>query len=180
MKSMKLSVESHPVMKRLEQYRQLLEQLESRQGNLLKQIADVVKATKEDKSLYTISNDSQTKIDKKATRLIRKKVTHQKEAAADEEQLLSDNIDEVNMNEEASIDENEDTEEKYDEESMEIENAMSNEDANEEAKRAITYQIAKNRGLTPYRRKDLRNPRVKHRNKYRKAKIRRKGAVCIK
>lgn len=31
----------------------------------------------------------------------------------------------------------------------------------------------------PHRKKEQRNPRVKHRNKYRKAKIRRKGAVCI-
>ncbi|CAG0915497.1 unnamed protein product [Notodromas monacha] len=44
-------------------------------------------------------------------------------------------------------------------------------------KRAITYQIAKNKGLTPHKKKELRNPRVKHRMKYRKAKIRRKGQV---
>lgn len=44
-------------------------------------------------------------------------------------------------------------------------------------KRAITYQMAKNKGLTPYRKKEQRNPRVKHRNKFRKAKISRKGAV---
>lgn len=45
------------------------------------------------------------------------------------------------------------------------------------AKRAITYQIAKNRGLTPRRKKIDRNPRVKHREKFRKAKIRRRGQV---
>jgi len=44
-------------------------------------------------------------------------------------------------------------------------------------KRGITYQIAKNKGLTPYRAKERRNPRVKYRMKYRKAKIRRKGQV---
>lgn len=44
-------------------------------------------------------------------------------------------------------------------------------------KRPINYQIAKNKGLTPKRKKEYRNPRVKHRNKYRRAKIRRKGAV---
>ncbi|KAG8039702.1 hypothetical protein G9C98_000431 [Cotesia typhae] len=46
-----------------------------------------------------------------------------------------------------------------------------------EEKRPITTQIAKNKGLTPYRKKELKNPRVKHRIKFRKAKIRRKGAV---
>uniref|UniRef100_A0A8C9A1P5 UTP3 small subunit processome component n=1 Tax=Prolemur simus TaxID=1328070 RepID=A0A8C9A1P5_PROSS len=45
------------------------------------------------------------------------------------------------------------------------------------AKRAITYQIAKNRGLTPRRKKIDRNPRVKHREKFRRAKIRRRGQV---
>lgn len=46
-----------------------------------------------------------------------------------------------------------------------------------DAKRGITKQIEKNRGLTPHRNKDNKNPRVKHRKKFRKAKIRRKGAV---
>lgn len=39
----------------------------------------------------------------------------------------------------------------------------------EMGKRAITYQIAQNKGLTPKRKKELRNPRVKHRNKFVKA-----------
>ncbi|KAJ8871899.1 hypothetical protein PR048_028239 [Dryococelus australis] len=56
-------------------------------------------------------------------------------------------------------------------------NTTSNGQLDEEGKRAITYQMAKNRGLTPYRKKELRNPRVKHRMKYRKAKICRKGQV---
>ena len=44
-------------------------------------------------------------------------------------------------------------------------------------KRGITYEMEKNKGLTPKRKKELKNPRVKHRMKYRKAKIRRKGQV---
>ncbi|KAK7501065.1 hypothetical protein BaRGS_00007550 [Batillaria attramentaria] len=44
-------------------------------------------------------------------------------------------------------------------------------------KRAITYQMEKNKGLTAQKRKELRNPRVKHRAKFRRAKIRRKGQV---
>ncbi|CAG8487593.1 10785_t:CDS:10 [Ambispora gerdemannii] len=49
----------------------------------------------------------------------------------------------------------------------------ASEDSNnlpEGAKRQINYQILKNKGLTPHRNKDQRNPRVKHRKKYEKAK----------
>nr|XP_033777701.1 something about silencing protein 10 isoform X2 [Geotrypetes seraphini] len=59
--------------------------------------------------------------------------------------------------------------------SMEEEPAIEENDLS--AKRAITYQIAKNKGLTPKRKKIDRNPRVKHREKFRRAKIRRKGQV---
>lgn len=44
-------------------------------------------------------------------------------------------------------------------------------------KRAASYEIMKNRGLTPHRKKANRNPRVKKREMYDKALIRRKGAV---
>ena len=37
-------------------------------------------------------------------------------------------------------------------------------------KRSVGYQISKNRGLVPHRSKDKKNPRVKHRLKYEKAK----------
>ena len=36
---------------------------------------------------------------------------------------------------------------------------------------------AKNKGLTPHRQKEQRNPRVKHRMKFRQANIRRKGQI---
>ena len=44
-------------------------------------------------------------------------------------------------------------------------------------RRNITYEIGKNKGLTAQKKKELRNPRVKHRLKYDKAKKRRKGQV---
>ena len=50
-------------------------------------------------------------------------------------------------------------------------------DEDEEKRRSITFQIQKNKGLTPKRPKMQRNPRVKHRFKFDKAKKRRKGAV---
>lgn len=54
---------------------------------------------------------------------------------------------------------------------------VENEEEELDAKRGITYQMAKNKGLTPKRKKIDRNPRVKHREKFRRAKIRRKGQV---
>jgi hypothetical protein len=50
-------------------------------------------------------------------------------------------------------------------------------ESNTEDNRAITYAMQKNKGLTPSRRKEMRNPRVRHRNKFVKATKRRKGAV---
>merc|ERR1712150_126704 len=47
----------------------------------------------------------------------------------------------------------------------------------EEGKRAITYEMNKNKGLTRSRRKELKNPRIKHKMKYKKAKIKRRGQV---
>merc|ERR1711913_149102 len=47
----------------------------------------------------------------------------------------------------------------------------------DDGKGGITYKIAKNKGLTPKRSKLQRNPRVKNRVKYAKAKVKRKGAV---
>ena len=44
-------------------------------------------------------------------------------------------------------------------------------------KRAINYQISKNKGLTPKRNKMYRNPRVKYRTKARAADIKRKSIV---
>eukprot|EP00064_Thunnus_orientalis_P006087 superscaffoldBa00000619_g6101 len=54
---------------------------------------------------------------------------------------------------------------------------LEEEEPDPDAKRGITYQMAKNKGLTPKRKKIDRNPRVKHREKFRRAKIRRKGQV---
>ena len=43
------------------------------------------------------------------------------------------------------------------------------EEGKEDGKRGISYQMATNKGLTPKRKKEQRNPRVKHRKKYVKA-----------
>jgi len=43
--------------------------------------------------------------------------------------------------------------------------------------RVVDYKIAKNKGLTPKRKKENRNPRIRYKEKYRRALIRRRGQV---
>lgn len=47
----------------------------------------------------------------------------------------------------------------------------------ESGKRGVTYEIMKNKGLTPHRSKLNRNPRVKKKVQYQKAQVARKGQV---
>ena len=49
--------------------------------------------------------------------------------------------------------------------------------ADDEDKRGVTYEIMKNKGVTPYRKTVNRNPRVKKRKAYEKAIVSRKGQV---
>lgn len=175
LKAKGLPVKMHPVTKRLIQYHKLLDQLQSQQGNLFKQVEEIVNAVKDGKPLYYISDNSRIQIQKDIPKQSFKKITHKKETIIEQdeqEQLLSDNMEETDLDEKESYDDK-----VIDDEKDNITNIDPTKA--EEEKRAITYQMAKNRGLTPYRKKELRNPRVKHKNKYRKALIRRKGAVCI-
>jgi len=48
---------------------------------------------------------------------------------------------------------------------------------NLDEKRAITYQMAKNKNFVRAKKKELRNPRVKHRKKFRRAQIRRRSQM---
>ena len=72
---------------------------------------------------------------------------------------------------------NENSDDEIDEPMEENDDKDPEADEEVEERRAITYQIAKNKGLQPKRNKVQRNPRVKHRLKFEKAKVRRKGQV---
>ena len=161
LKAKKISVASHPVIKRLAQYRQLLTQLEEFQGQLITHISEVLEADQAGQPLYsTVDNVEINRVP-----IIAAKKT--KPTIDPEISIEPDSIEE-------------DHESVHDEETAHIpeeDNAVEEYEGAEDEKRAITYQISKNKGLTPHRKKEDRNPRVKHRNKYRKAIIRRKGAV---
>merc|ERR1712110_541209 len=93
-----------------------------------------------------------------------------KQEDSDEEEESQGDDDEINE-EGSDKEEEEEVGNTYNNENEDLE------DDDIDEKRAITYKIAKNKGLTPKRSKLQRNPRVKNRMKYTKALKRRKGAV---
>ncbi|KAG8225536.1 hypothetical protein J437_LFUL006075 [Ladona fulva] len=210
LKSKKIPVQSHPVIKRLYQLRQLIGSL-SEVGNLIiDQIDPIMKMVDKDEEIKlhdpsdeeSIPEIQENKKKKRLLSFLRQNIEGKKA------KLESNEIENGTTEGEkklksimktpkedpfmvkgrvsikrkgTAVGDGEDEAEVGNEESAEdaLEGEMSNEDEMEveDGKRAITYQIAKNKGLTPKRKKEQRNPRVKHRNKYRKAKIRRKGQV---
>lgn len=198
LKSKRISVQNHPVVKRLVQFRSLLHQLETAGkslqpeiDNLLSKIEEKETITREEfvrtivpprKKLRILSSKQQTEIpketnDKKDKNLgVKKKENKSTSLTRDEENAL-DFYKAVRgpkkVSEEATSSDDDGT-------SQNLETTVDNNPPEEEeelGKRGINYQIAKNKGLTPHRSKEQRNPRVKNRMKFRKAKIRRKGAI---
>lgn len=87
------------------------------------------------------------------------------EASSDEEDDGDDDED----------DDDDDEEEDEDDESAED---CTNSDSNQgRQRRPINMAMHKNRGLTPYKKKEFRNPRVKHKMKYKKAMSKRRRNI---
>lgn len=141
-------VHNHPVIKRLVQFKNLSKMLEPVDRRVEGQIKELLAKVKQGEDISV--GDPQSVVPEKK----RRKLSHllEKQTAA----------------------------EAASEEKVEDGRAPQYEDDDEEEsaeKRAITYQMEKNKGMTAQKRKELRNPRVKHRAKFRRAKIRRKGQV---
>ncbi|KAJ6634971.1 Something about silencing protein 10 [Pseudolycoriella hygida] len=168
LKAQRSSIKNHPLVKRLVQMRQLLLQLEEKYERVIKpQLEKLLQDIREGHEIrITESSDKEPKKSKKL-------------------QLLEAMDDVKENDEESDIDGDEQIPTEITKMETDSENEPSDEEEEEENavadgtndRRQITYQMSKNKGLTPHRKKELRNPRVKHRNKFRKAIIRRKGAV---
>ncbi|CAH2096091.1 unnamed protein product [Euphydryas editha] len=196
LKSKKINIQNHPVIKRLYQYRQMLQKMEPIYLEIVKpQIDKILHAVKNNLELQIIKDKEESKKRKSVKQANdhpnkKLKLINAIEKDDAEDTGVSDDNNEYegsdfftsnseNMNK--NVDQ---SEESGFSDNDEIENEQNKPLNSSEAvitevgdKREITYQIAKNKGLTPYRKKEQRNPRVKHKLKYRKAKIRRKGAV---
>lgn len=146
-KSYKESIDSHPIVKRLAQYRHMMLKLKSEQEDVYDYVKKLINSSKLESELNLIK----LKLKKpKSNKIINRSKSNKSESKMDVDLVNDESNDNVNQESDLLTE-----------------------------KRAVTYKIAKNKGLTFKKRAELRNPRVKHRNKYRKALIRRKGAVSI-
>lgn len=163
LKARRVPAHGHPVIERLVTYRNLINKLSVVDQKLSSEIRHLL--TAKDGALKKELNPKA-----KLTKAKPKSVSQISPAAAD----LPDepDFDEAALKYYKEMEDRQKLKRKKEENSAE-EEALEEQNA----KRAITYQIAKNRGLTPRRKKIDRNPRVKHREKFRRAKIRRRGQV---
>ncbi|XP_014702705.1 something about silencing protein 10 [Equus asinus] len=168
LKARRVPAHGHPVIERLVTYRNLINKLS---------VVDQ-KLSSEIRHLLTLKDEAGKKELNLKAKSIKAKPKSVSETTAAAASAVTDLSDDSDFEEKAVLKYYKETEDRQNlkrkkEESSTEEQAL--EDPN--AKRAITYQIAKNRGLTPRRKKIDRNPRVKHREKFRRAKIRRRGQV---
>ncbi|XP_077428806.1 something about silencing protein 10 [Vanacampus margaritifer] len=173
LKAKRIPAHNHPVIERLLTYRNLINELSSVDARLAPQYSKLLAAQAEDEIT------GRPAAEKKAAAFTKKDMDSgvavpetgdASDSDLDEESALRfyREVEERMMSSRKRKPQNdEEVQEDVDEEEV----------FNSEAKRGITYQMAKNRGLTPKRKKIDRNPRVKHREKFRRAKIRRKGQV---
>uniref|UniRef100_A0A182P6M8 Sas10 C-terminal domain-containing protein n=1 Tax=Anopheles epiroticus TaxID=199890 RepID=A0A182P6M8_9DIPT len=176
LKSQRVDIRKHPLVKRLLQLKRLVREMEQKYEHTAKaQVEAMLEAHAQGLEItFEDEMDSEDPKSKKAHRL----------RVLDELEAMDSRSEDVREGDE---DEPSDAEEylakrrKLDAEEELSEGAEEQMDEEEEfdgdGKRKITYQMAKNKGLSARKRKDKRNIRVKNKQKYRKAMVRRKGAV---
>ncbi|NWX51273.1 SAS10 protein, partial [Steatornis caripensis] len=180
LKSKRIPVHSHPIIERLVAYRNLINDLAVIDQKLSSQVRLLLK------NYYDRKEDKVGKEKKFAVFLpldAKKNKPKRAPALADGRATAHEPSDESDLDEEAALKYYKMMEEKLklkrkrteDQDALEEAAVLEGEDPNK--KRGVTYQMIKNKGLTPKRKKIDRNPRVKHREKFRRAKIRRKGQV---
>ncbi|XP_037535319.1 something about silencing protein 10 isoform X2 [Nematolebias whitei] len=172
LKAKRIPAHNHPVIERLLTYRNLINELGPVDAQLAPEFHKLLAGDEKEKRSSKTTDGNKTKISSKKD-------------MDSGETLPEDEDSESDLDEEAALRFYREVEErmKLKRKSKGLEAEELKEDheemkeLDEDGKRGITYQMAKNKGLTAKRKKIDRNPRVKHREKYRRAKIRRKGQV---
>lgn len=164
LKAKRIKVKNHPIVKRLVQFRQLICQLDDIFEYVIKPQIETL-----------LSEISDVKDVQKSTKL--KMLENLKLNIGENERDLSENVDEADSERINKPLFKQPDSESDDDEKMEQDDDDAADEKESGMKRQITRQIAKNKGLTASKRRELRNPRVKNKMKFNKAVKRRKGAV---
>ncbi|XP_049285236.1 something about silencing protein 10 [Anopheles funestus] len=180
LKSQRVDIRNHPLVKRLLQLKRLVQEMEQKYEQTAKaQVEALLEAQAEGMEIRfhdEIGNGTFTT--KKSQRLrVLDQLEHMSSQSEEEQddEKIDESDPEVYAAKRFRLDAvREHSEEEEDDEQEQLDD-MEEMDADE--KRKITYQMAKNKGLSARKRKDQRNIRVKNKLKFRKAMIRRKGAV---
>lgn len=160
LKAKRIPAHNHPVIERLLTYRNLINELGAVDARLAPQLRQLLTGEQQDRTARRSTGRKRANVSEEA------ELEEAEESDSDEEALRFYNA----MAEKQKL--------KRKKIEMQNEDGLVEEEGMEgDAKRRITYQMSKNKGLTPKRKKIDRNPRVKHREKFRRAQIRRKGQV---
>lgn len=175
LKAKRIPIANHPIVKRLFKIRQLLLQVDEKYTTIVKpQIEQLLAMINEGKEFKIVAAPEKKT---KKLRFVEAFENGKHGSDGEEEEDANDDDEEINMDDMDFKQKLKLMESDSEQENIDNEDEEGDGEGDGDERRQITYQIAKNKGLTPYRKKELRNPRVKHRNKFRKALIRRKGAV---
>jgi U3 small nucleolar RNA-associated protein 3 len=166
LKAKRSKVKNHPVVKRIIQFRQLICQLDDIFEYVVKPQIETLLAEVGDISSIEIKKDSS-----KLKILESLKLRLESAAGSEGSSENGEEFDKPLFTHKYSSESEGEEDEKEGDETMEVDEETGS------TKRKITKQIAKNKGLTAKKRKELRNPRVKNKLKYKKAAVRRKGAI---
>ncbi|XP_030041522.1 something about silencing protein 10 isoform X2 [Microcaecilia unicolor] len=178
LKAKRIPIHKHPIIERLVTYRNLINDLEIVDQRLSSEMCLL---------LLEGSNKNESRI-KEHLAVSKNPITQLRNNSETLQKRPSSAVTDMELAEDSDLDEKDALKYYHQMEEMlklkrkkglelSMEKPPAMEETDPSAKRAITYQIAKNKGLTPKRKKIDRNPRVKHREKFRRAKIRRKGQV---
>ncbi|XP_067287766.1 something about silencing protein 10 [Pseudorasbora parva] len=158
LKAKRIPAHNHPVIERLLTYRNLINELGAVDARLAPQLRQLLSGEPQDRTTRRSAGRKHTNVSEEA------ELEAAEELDSDEEALRFYNAMAERQKIKRKKIQNED-------------GLVEEEEMTGDAKRRITYQMSKNKGLTPKRKKIDRNPRVKHREKFRRAQIRRKGQV---
>ncbi|NWX90955.1 SAS10 protein, partial [Nothoprocta pentlandii] len=178
LKAKRMPVHSHPVIERLVAYRNIIndlagvdQKLSSQVRLLLKKFYDKKEVRPREQKVFPVLPPQAAKKNKRKGAPA---FTNGHSGAGEEE---SDLDEEAALRYYKMMEEKVKLKRKRAAEQDMLEEEVEEEEEDPNKKRGVTYQMIKNKGLTPKRKKIDRNPRVKHREKFRRAKIRRKGQV---